>query len=125
MILETICIFLIVLGVLVFVHEFGHFVMARAFGIRVDEFAIGFGPKIWGWLGAEKKGVRVQYSLRVIPFGGYVKIYGENGDDGQGGGAAVPNSFVAKNRGIQALVLFAGILFNFLFAWLILIRFAN
>lgn len=115
MIILTIVIFLIVLGVLVFVHELGHFLMARAFGVRVDEFAIGFGPKIWSRHGAEKNGVRVLYSIRALPLGGYVKIYGEDGE-----GNAVVNSFANKNRGIQALVLVAGILFNFIFAWLIL-----
>jgi regulator of sigma E protease len=109
----TILIFLIVLGVLVFVHELGHFVVARAFGIRVDEFAIGFGPKLWSRMGKMKNGLSVLYSLRAIPFGGYVKIYGEDGDAGG------PNSFTNKNRGIQALVLAAGIFFNFLFAWVL------
>ena len=98
---------------LVFVHELGHFVVARFFGIRVDEFAIGFGPKIWSRFGREKNGLRVLYSVRALPLGGFVKIYGEDGEAGS-------NSFAGKNRGIQALVLFAGIFFNFLFAWLIL-----
>lgn len=113
MIIYTIVIFFIVLGVLVFVHELGHFVVARFFGIRVDEFAIGFGPKIWSRFGREKNGLRVLYSVRALPLGGFVKIYGEDGEAGS-------NSFAGKNRGIQVLVLFAGIFFNFLFAWLIL-----
>ena len=84
-------------------------------GIRVDEFAIGFGPKIWGRLGAEKNGVRILYSLRAIPFGGFVKIYGEDGEEN-----TLADSFASKNRGKQIVVLLAGILFNFIFAWLIL-----
>ncbi len=116
MIIITVAIFLIVLGVLVFVHELGHFLMARAFGTRVDEFAIGFGPKIWSRLGTEKNGIRILYSLRAIPFGGYVKIYGENGEDGP----VSADSFVNKNRFKQVVVLAAGIFFNFIFAWFVI-----
>ncbi|MFH1536602.1 MAG: RIP metalloprotease RseP [Patescibacteria group bacterium] len=70
----TLIIFIIVLGVLVFVHEMGHFVSARIFGIGVEEFGFGFPPKIAGY----KKGETL-YSLNLIPLGGFVKIKGENG----------------------------------------------
>ncbi|MCI5108306.1 MAG: site-2 protease family protein [Candidatus Pacebacteria bacterium] len=105
----TILLFLIVLGSLVFVHELGHFVVAKIFGIRVDEFGLGFPPKIVSF----KKGETV-YSLNIIPFGGFVKIYGEDPEE------KGERSFVSKNRWIQAGVLVAGVLCNMLFAWLLI-----
>lgn len=110
----TIIIFLIVLAVLIFVHELGHFVFAKWFGIRVDAFKIGFGPKIFAW----KKG-ETEYGVNWIPFGGFVKIFGENPDDENTHGPDSARSFVNKNRWKQALVLVAGVLFNFLFAWIL------
>ncbi|MFA5934872.1 MAG: RIP metalloprotease RseP [Candidatus Paceibacterota bacterium] len=111
----TIILFLVILAVLVFVHELGHFVAAKAFGIRVDEFAIGFPPKIFGW----KKG-ETQYSLNLIPFGGYVKIFGENPDDESLVGADSSRSFVNAKRWKQAIVLLAGIFMNIVFAWILI-----
>src|SRR3989344_4574417 len=72
----TVVLFFIILGALVFVHELGHFIAAKKAGIRVDEFALGFPPKIIG-----KKVGETIYNLNLIPFGGYVKIFGEDGDD--------------------------------------------
>jgi len=112
----TAIIFIIVLGVLIFVHELGHFLVARWCGIRVDAFAIGFGPKILHW----KRG-EVEYSLRLIPFGGYVRIHGENPDLENTTGPDAHRSFVNKNRLIQAAVLVAGVSFNFIFAWFLYI----
>ena len=112
--MQTVIIFLIVLAILIFVHELGHFLFARACGIRVDEFKIGFGPKIFAW----KKG-ETQYGLNLIPFGGYVKIFGENPDEESTTGSDSKRSFVNQNRWKQALVLVAGILFNFIFAWIL------
>lgn len=111
----TVILFLIVLAVLIFVHELGHFLVARACGIRVDEFALGFGPKIWG----TKKGETV-YALNAVPFGGYVKIFGENPDDESISGPDSARSFVNKPKWQQVLVLAAGVFFNFLFAWIII-----
>lgn len=117
----TIIIFIIVLAILIFVHELGHFLFAKACGIRVDAFALGFGPKIF----SEKIG-EVLYSLNLIPFGGYVKIFGENPDDESIDGPDSKRSFVHKSKLQQIAVLFAGILFNFLFAWfLVLIAFSS
>lgn len=106
--------FLIIIAALVFVHELGHFLFAKKSGIRVDEFAIGFPPKIYSWTRGETK-----YSINLIPFGGYVKIFGENPDEESLSGPDSERSFVRKPRHIQALVLVAGILFNVLFAWLL------
>lgn len=107
----SIILFLIVLGVLVFVHELGHFLVAKWSKIRVDEFAIGFPPKIFSFTRGE-----TTYALNLIPFGGYVKIFGENPDE-QSLNPEAKNSFVNKNRWTQAAVLIAGVLFNFIFAW--------
>jgi len=112
----TALIFIIVLAVLIFVHELGHFLFAKASGIRVDAFAIGFGPKLISWQRKETK-----YSINIIPFGGYVKIFGENPDDESISGPGSERSFVNKPRWQQALVLVAGVLFNFIFAWLLYI----
>ncbi len=111
----TAIIFIIVLAVLIFVHELGHFLTARAFGIRVDEFALGFGPKIYGW----KKG-ETRYALNLIPFGGYVKIFGENPNDDSISGPDAARSFVNKAKWKQVIVLAAGVIFNFLFAWIVI-----
>lgn len=111
----TAIIFLIVLALLIFVHELGHFLAARACGIRVDEFALGFGPKIFSKQVGETK-----YALNLIPFGGYVKIFGENPDDESINGEDKARSFVHKPKWQQAIVLFAGIFFNFVFAWLLI-----
>ena len=107
-----------VLAVLIFVHELGHFLVARACGIRVDAFALGFGPKLFSW----KKG-ETTYALNLVPFGGYVKIFGENPDAESILGPDSKRSFVHKPKWQQVAVLFAGIFFNFVFAW-ILISFA-
>lgn len=110
----TIIIFLIVLGVLIFVHELGHFLFARWNGIRVDEFKIGFGPKLIHWGKGETR-----YGLNLIPFGGFVKIHGESPDEESIHGKDKDRSFVNKKKWRQITVLAAGISFNFLFAWLI------
>ncbi len=117
----TVIIFLIVLAVLIFVHELGHFLVARACGIRVDAFALGFGPKI-----ISKKVGETTYALNLIPFGGYVKIFGENPDDESINSPDKARSFVNKAKWQQIIVLVAGILFNFIFAWfLITISFSS
>jgi regulator of sigma E protease len=123
----TVVIFLIVLAVLIFVHELGHFLFAKMFGIRVDAFKIGFGPKIFAWTPKKKDGTKgeTEYGLNLIPFGGYVKIFGENPDDIGAAVQASSPSFVQteqsrsmanKPRWQQAIVLVGGVLFNFLFA---------
>jgi regulator of sigma E protease len=110
----TVIIFLIVLAVLIFVHELGHFLTARMFGIRVDEFALGFGPKVIGF----KRGETV-YNINLIPFGGFVKIFGENPNEESLNGPDSSRSFINKPRWQQAVVLVAGVTFNFIFGWLL------
>ncbi len=107
----SVIIFIIVLGVLIFVHELGHFLVAKKSGIRVDEFAIGFPPQIFSFT---KGGTK--YALNLIPFGGYVKIYGENSEE-ESVDKNAKDSFVNKSPWIQAAVLIAGVTFNIVFAW--------
>ena len=112
----TVLLFIVILGVLVFVHEFGHFIVAKRSGIRVDEFAIGFPPRI-----ISKKFGETNYALNLIPFGGYVKIHGEDPADPSAATTTDDvRSFSSKNRAIQALVLLGGISMNFIFAWLLI-----
>jgi regulator of sigma E protease len=120
MILGTILIFFAVLFVLILVHEWGHFIVAKKTGMRVDEFGIGFPPKIKGW----KKG-ETEYSLNWLPIGGFVRIWGENYEDGVEGSKELSEAdrsraFSARPKWAQALVLVAGVTMNVLFAWLLL-----
>lgn len=98
-----------VLGVLVFVHELGHFVTARLNGIRVDEFGFGFPPRLFGI----RRG-NVLYSINALPIGGFVKIYGENGEN-----ADEPDAFGSKKPWQRAAVLAAGTTMNLLLAVII------
>ncbi|MBX4206517.1 site-2 protease family protein, partial [Candidatus Parcubacteria bacterium] len=109
----SILIFFVILSLLVIVHEMGHFLGARIFGIRVDEFGVGYPPragKLFKWKGSN-------FTLNWLPFGGFVKIYGEDPSEEN---LRAPESFQSKNRGIQAAVLAAGVAFNFAFAWLLI-----
>ncbi|MDP3763829.1 MAG: RIP metalloprotease RseP [bacterium] len=119
----SVIIFIIILSVLVVVHELGHFLVAKKFNIRVDEFGLGFPPrakKLFIWKDTP-------FTLNWLPFGGFVKIFGENPttdsprqDLGEPLGLASGDSFQSKNRGIQASVLVAGVVGNFLFAWFLI-----
>ena len=115
--------FLAVLTVLVFVHEMGHYLVARYCGVRIEVFSIGFGREIIGW--NDKVGTRWKFSL--IPIGGYVKMFGEAPDGApteakQPGLPEEPDkeSFHAKTLGQRAAVVFAGPFANFLFAVVLL-----
>lgn len=109
----SVLIFIILLGVLVFVHELGHFAVAKFFGIRVDEFGMGFPPR------AKKLFHRngTDYTLNWIPFGGFVKIYGEDSLENGEKDPDYHRSIGAKAWWKQILVLVAGVTMNFLFAW--------
>ena len=100
------------LGVLIFVHELGHFLVAKYTGVGVERFSIGFGPRIIGRTYGE-----TEYRLSVIPLGGYVKLSGENPDDESTG--SVPNSFAAKSVWVRLAIIAAGPSFNFLMAIII------
>ncbi len=109
----SILLFLLVLFVLILVHEWGHFIVAKKTGMRVDEFGIGFPPKLFGI----KKG-ETEYTFNVLPIGGFVKIWGENyneTDEGSDNARAFSN----RPKWAQALVLIAGVTMNVIFAWLL------
>jgi len=108
----SVVIFIIILVILILAHELGHFLAAKSSGIRVDEFGIGFPPKI-----LSKKIGETTYSLNLIPFGGFVKIFGENPDEES---LRSERSLVNKPKLVQAWVLFAGVFFNLLLAWLLI-----
>ncbi|MFA5889219.1 MAG: site-2 protease family protein [Candidatus Paceibacterota bacterium] len=116
----SIIIFIIILAILIFVHELGHFLVAKKAGIRVDEFGLGFPPKIFA-----KKVGETTYTLNAIPFGGFVKIFGEDPEVeqahyGAGSHDDRDRSFQFKPKWIQASVLVAGVSFNAIFAWLLI-----
>ena len=82
--------FLFVLGVLIFVHELGHFLMARRLGVRVLTFSLGFGPKLLKFTRGD-----TEYAISAIPLGGYVKMAGENPDEARSGR---PDEFLSKTK---------------------------
>lgn len=112
----TIIIFIIVLAILILVHEFGHFLFAKKTGMRVDEFGLGFPPKIFS-----KKFGETEYSLNIIPFGGFVRIFGEKIDKESEDGKDSSRSFVNRPKWAQAIVLFAGVFFNFILALVLIV----
>ncbi len=103
--LITIITFVVILGVLVFVHEFGHFIVAKISGIKVEEFAFGFPPRLFSW----KKG-ETTYAINLIPLGGYVKLLGEEGD------SESPDAFNHKSVWTRVSVVVAGVIMNFILA---------
>jgi regulator of sigma E protease len=108
--METILATLVVIGVLIFVHELGHFLVAKYYGVGVEAFSLGFPPKL-----ISKKIGETDYRISIIPLGGYVKLVGENP------GETIPPEQVARSfshrpLGQRAAIVAAGPLFNFLFA---------
>lgn len=122
--------FVVVLSLLVFVHEFGHYFVARMCGVRVETFSIGFGKELLGWT----DGHGTRWKLSLIPLGGYVKMFGDTDPASAGnkaeveeGGSVRPMTaeersvaFFAKPVGQRAAIVFAGPAINFIFAILIL-----
>ena len=90
----------VVLGVMVLVHEWGHFIVAKSFGVRVEIFSIGFGPRLWGW----KRG-DTDYRISGLPLGGYVKMAGDNPLEDRKGD---PDEFLSKPRWQRVLIALAG-----------------
>jgi regulator of sigma E protease len=108
----TIVYFLFVLGVLVFVHELGHFLVARWYGVRVLTFSLGFGPKLLKYRRGD-----TEYCVSVIPLGGYVKLAGETVDDRRTG---APDEFLSKSKWVRFQVYLAGPVMNILLAFFVL-----
>ncbi|TSC97396.1 MAG: regulator of sigma E protease, partial [Candidatus Berkelbacteria bacterium Licking1014_2] len=103
-------VFLIILAVLILSHELGHFLVARRAGVKVEEFGLGFPPRL---LSKKKKGTI--YSLNLIPLGGFVRLKGEDGQDKEKGSLSVQPIWR------QMLIVVAGSLANFLLAWFVLV----
>ena len=102
--MTTLLAFIFVLGVLIFVHELGHFIMARRIGVRVLTFSLGFGPKMLSFRRGD-----TEYCVSAIPLGGYVKMAGENPEDGRTG---APDEFLSKTKWQRFQVLIMGPLMN-------------
>ena len=109
--MNTIFSFILVLGLLIFVHELGHFLFAKLFGVRVLKFSLGFGPRVVGKVIGE-----TEYIISALPLGGYVKMFGENPDDQQVTDADKNGSFAHKPVWQRFMVVLAGPLFNLLFS---------
>ena len=109
----TLISFVIVLGVLIFFHEFGHFLIARLFGVGVEKFSLGFGPRLIG-----KKIGRTDYRISAIPLGGYVKMIGEE-PDAEVDPADISVSFTHKHVVKRLCIVAAGPFFNILLAIII------
>ena len=107
----TLIYFILILGVIVFIHEFGHFIFAKKAGIYVYEFAIGMGPKIFS---KKSKKSETEYSLRLVPLGGFCSMAGEDLEDEK----KLPKDKLMQNKTWlqRFMVLFAGPLFNFILA---------
>ena len=122
--LLTILIFIVILGLLVFVHEAGHFIVAIRNGIKADEFGFGFPPRMFGfykddttgkykfvWGNKDVESKNTLFSMNWLPLGGFVRIKGEDGHSHD------PDSFAGKSAWIRVKVLGAGVFMNFIFAW--------
>jgi len=99
--------FVFALGVIIFVHELGHLLMAKLFDVRVDTFSLGFGPRLWGFRRGE-----TDYRVSAVPLGGYVKLGGELPDEAAGD----PREFLSKPRWQRVLVYLAGPAMNVVLA---------
>jgi len=108
----TAIVVIVAFSFLIFIHELGHFLMAKKAGIKVIEFAIGFPPRLW----SKKKG-DTEYSINAIPFGGYVKLYGEDATDPKI--LRSKKSFAAKPLRQRIKVVIGGVLMNFLVAFIL------
>jgi regulator of sigma E protease len=106
---------IIALGALIFIHELGHFIFAKLFGVGVEKFSLGFGPKVFG-----KKIGETEYLLSALPLGGYVKMIGE-GEEVELDEADRLRSFAEKPVLQRIVIVAAGPVFNLLFAWVLFI----
>lgn len=98
------------LSILIIVHELGHFLAAKGFKVKVEEFGFGFPPKIWG----KQKG-ETTYSVNLLPFGGFVRIFGEDSTEPLG-----ERSFTGQSIWRRSVMVLAGVFMNVVLGWLIL-----
>lgn len=106
MFITTLLIFVVILSILVLSHEMGHFIVAKLFGVRVEEFGLGLPPKIFGY----KLGETI-YSINLLPFGGFVRLSGEEGGKGE------PREFASRSAVIKSFIVLAGVLMNFVLGY--------
>ncbi len=104
----TFIIFILILSILIAVHEWGHFITAKKCGVKVDQFALGFGPKLWS-----KTHDGTEFCLCAIPLGGYVKMAGDEREQCKGN----PDEFFAKSTGQRALIVLMGPVVNLVLAY--------
>ncbi|MCX6812894.1 MAG: M50 family metallopeptidase [Candidatus Azambacteria bacterium] len=109
--MTTLIIFILVLGILILAHEWGHFIVAKRSGLTVEEFGFGFPPRIF----SIKRGETL-YSINLLPLGGFVKILGEDGIELEN-----PKSFSSRSVGIRSLIIISGVFMNFLLAAFLLV----
>jgi regulator of sigma E protease len=105
----SLLVFLFILGILIIVHELGHFMVAKKLGVRVEKFSLGFGPRVFS-----KSVNRTEYDIRLIPLGGYVKMAGDNLEEYKGEG----DEYISKTPFQRALIVFFGPLFNYILGFL-------
>lgn len=108
--------FVIIISVIVFVHEFGHFITAKYFGVYCGEFSIGMGPLLW-----KKQGKETQYSIRAIPIGGYVSMAGEADDTKKDVEVPFERTILGIKPWQRIIVMLAGIFMNVVLAWVIFV----
>lgn len=102
---------LLVLGVLIVIHEFGHFMACRLTGVKVEKFSIGFGPEIMHWQGKETR-----YALSLFPLGGFVKPFGETTSEVDEAGGPKPGDYLAAPLLSRMFIVVAGVLMNYILA---------
>lgn len=105
----TFFIFILIISILITVHEFGHFIMAKKIGVKVEQFSLGFGPQLW-----KKTAGDTEYSISAIPLGGYVKLAGDNLEEYKG----KSDEYFSKAPGKRFWVIFFGPLLNYLLGFL-------
>ena len=106
----AIIIFILILGFLIFIHEFGHFILAKKLGVKVEEFGVGYPPAIW-----KKKVGETVYSINLLPLGGFTRLLGEEGEEKIND----PRSFISKTPWKKAAIIAGGVAMNFLLATII------
>src|SRR3981189_1196340 len=111
----------LVLGLMIMIHEWGHFIVARLFKVRVDVFSIGFGPRLFGWKSGD-----TDWRISALPFGGYVRMAGQDMsevDAGEKPPTGAPDELMSKPRWQRALISFAGPAVNLIFPIILLTGF--
>src|SRR5271155_2054608 len=119
--MNTIFGMILVLGVMILIHEWGHFIIARLFGVRGDVFSIGFGPRLFGW-----KSGATDWRVSALPLGGYVRMAGQDLSEVDSNDVAptgAPDELMSKPRWQRALISFAGPAVNLLLPILLLAGF--